>query len=201
MKFLSFLFVFLLVTGLYSFLKNQNEIAPCYINFNKASKLSMTSPERLPSTSEKVRQLQTEKGETEITRVDGYRILYNNKNKVAFINLKVELSDLKAYSEDTTNILENLRYLNTHSANMEMSDLIKLTYNGYTIYGLSRNTLDAGSNLGSFVMFPGNNITVYFDFSNLKPAFRNYESLDDYKSQRNSFFGAYTSHLNTCLNK
>lgn len=197
MKLLSSLLTVLFVTGLYSFSTNQNKIARCYINFNKASKLSMASPERLPETSKKVRQVRTEKGEVEISRIDGYHIIYSNKNKFPFINLKVELSDPKSYVSDTSGILENLKYLNSHSTNRETNDLIKLSYNGYTIYGLSRNTIQADSTLGNFVMFPGNDIIVYFEFNNLK----NFESIGDYKSQRNAFLGAYTNHLKNCSGK
>ncbi len=196
-----FISTLLVITALYSFSPKQNEISNCYINFNKASKLSMASPERLPATAEKERQLQTENGEVEVSRLDGYRVLYNNKYKVPFINVKVELSDSESYGKDTAYILENLKYLNSQGKNMETSDLIQLSYNGYIIYGLSRNTIEEGSTLGSFVMFPGNEVTVYFDFNNLKPEVRNIESLDDYKSQRNAFFGGYTSHLKNCSDK
>jgi hypothetical protein len=145
--------------------------------------------------------VQTEEGEADISRMDGYQVLYNNKKNIPFINLKVELSDPKAYGTDTVKILENLKFLYSHSTNTETSDLIELNFNGYRIYGISRLTIEEDSTLGSFVMFPGHDITLYFKFNNSKPEFRNFESLDDYKSQRNSFLGAYTSHLKSCLDK
>jgi hypothetical protein len=190
------------VAGIHSFSVGQNnKIADCYINFNKASKLFMASPERLPDTGEKGRKLQTGNGEVDVTVIDGYRVLYNNKKKAPFVNLKVELSAPDSYGMDTTKILENLKYLNSQSQGMETSELIKLDYNGYTFYGLSRNTIEKGSTLGIFVMFPGNNITVYFYFNNLKPEVRNFKNLEDYKGQRNEFLGAYTNHLNKCVDK
>jgi hypothetical protein len=192
----------LLMTGISSFSVGQNNtIANCYINFNKASKLSMASPERLPDAAKNGRKLQTETGEVNVTTIDGYSIDYNNRKKAPFVNLKVELSDPNSYGADTTNILQNLKYLNSKSQDMETNELIKLDYNGYTFYGLSRNTIEKGSTLGVFVMFPGNNIIVYFYFNNLKPELRNFKSVDDYKSQRNDFFGAYTNHLNSCVSK
>jgi hypothetical protein len=202
MKLLSFLMTILLITGIYSFSVGQNNIiGNCYINFNKASKLSMASPERLPDVAKQGRKLQTEAGEVNVTTIDGYSIDYNNRKKAPFVNLKVELSDPDSYGADTTHILQNLKYLNSKSQDMETSELIKLDYNGYTFYGLSRNTIEKGSTLGVFVMFPGNNIIVYFYFNNLKPEIRNFKSVDDYKSQRNDFFGAYTNHLNSCVSK
>ena len=81
---------------------------------------------------------------------------------------------------------------------METKDLIELNFNGYKIFGLSRGTIEKGSTLGSFIMFPGNGVTVYFDFNNLKPDFRNFESVEDYKKQRDKFIEEYTRHLTTC---
>lgn len=83
----------------------------------------------------------------------------------------------------------------------ETKDLVTLKYNNYVIYGISRNSIDRGSTLGTFVMFPGNNIIVYFYFQNLKPEYRNFKDLEDYKGQRNGFLGNYTYNLNTCTSK
>lgn len=188
----------LLAFGLLSF---SSIIGNCFISFNKAINLEMASPDRLPETSEKVRQVKTDKGDVNVSRIDGYRILYNNKKQVPFVNLKVELSEHASYAADTVNIIDNLKYLNSHSADMETKDLLVFDYNGYKIYGLSRKTIEKGSTLGTFAMFPGNDITVYFYFNNLKPEFRNFENIDEYKNQRNSFMLGYTSHLKKCLSK
>ena len=84
---------------------------------------------------------------------------------------------------------------------METPNLLELTYNGYKIYGLSRNTVERDTTLGTFVMFPGNNITVYLYFNNIQPKLRNFETLDDYRGQRNRFLGEYTSYLNNCFTR
>ena len=94
-----------------------------------------------------------------------------------------------------------MKYLNSNSAGMETKDLIELNFNGYKIYGLSRGTIEKGSTLGRFIMFPGNGITVYFYFNNLTPEYRNFESIDDYKKQRDKFIDEYTKYLTTCKDK
>jgi len=127
--------------------------------------------------------------------------MYNNSKKVPFVNLKVELSEPKSYQPDQQKLLNNLRYLNANSAGMETKELIELHFNGYTIWGLSRGTIEEGSTLGIFEMFPGNGVTVYFYFNNLKPDVRNFESLEDYKKQRDRFMDDYTKHLTTCSGK
>ena len=197
---LNILSTFFVATFLLSFV-TKNEIGQCYISFDTAANLIVTDPDRLPETSEKVRTVKTDNGEIEVNRIDGYRVLYNNENKVPFVNLKIELSEEKSYEKDKQNLLENLKYLNSNSQNMETKDLIELEFNGYKIYGFSRTTIEKGSILGTFVMFPGNGVTVYFYFNNMKQEFRNFESVDDYKKQRDRFIIEYTNHLKTCKDK
>lgn len=181
--------------------KSKYEIGKCFISFTTATNLVAAPPDRLPETSEKVRMVPTESGEVAVTRMDGYRVLYNNEKNVPFVNLKVELSEPKSYEADQAKLLDNLKYLHARSPGTETKQLIELTFNGYKITGLSRGTIESGSNLGTFVMFPGNGVTVYFYFNNLKPAYRNFESLEDYKRQRDRFLEEYTKHLLGCMDK
>jgi hypothetical protein len=191
----------ILLTGILLSFTTKNEIGQCYISFKTATNLTVADPDRLPETSEKVRTVKTDDGEVEVTRIDGYRVLYNNEKKVPFVNLKVELSEKKSYDKDKKNLIDNLKYLNSHSTGMETKNLIELEFNGYKVYGLSRGTIESGSTLGTFIMFPGNGVTVYFYFNNLKPEYRNFESVDDYKKQRDRFIDEYTKHLTKCKDK
>jgi hypothetical protein len=197
---LTLLWTVLLATFLFGFI-SKNDIGPCYISFRTATGLTVTNPDRMPETSEKVRTVKTEHGEVEVTRMDGYRILYNNEKQVPFVNLKVELSKENEYDKDQQNLIDNLKYLNAHSQNMETKDLVELNFNGYKLYGFSRSTIETGSILGTFVMFPGNGVTVYFYFNNMKPEYRNFQNVDDYKKQRDRFMDEYTKHLQTCKDK
>ncbi|WP_426091649.1 hypothetical protein [Flavobacterium sp. DSR3-2] len=195
------LFSTIILTTLLLSFTNKNEIGKCYLSFKTSTNLTVADPDRLPETSEKVRTLKTDNGEVEVTRIDGYRVLYNNNKKAPFVNLKIELSESKSYDKDQKNLIDNLKYLNSHSQNMETNDLIELEFNGYKVYGFSRNTIETGSTLGTFVMFPGNGVTVYFYFNNMKPEYRNFESVDDYKKQCDRFMDEYTKHLTTCKEK
>lgn len=189
----------LLTTLLLSFI-SKNEIRQCYTSFRTATNLTAAEPDRLPENAEQTRLVKTDSGDVEVTRIDGYRILYYNDNNAPFVNLKVELSEKDAYDKDQKNIIDNLKYLNSHST-METKNLIELEFNGYKIYGLSRGSIEIGSTLGTFVMFPGNGVTVYFYFNNMKPEYRNFESVDDYKKQRDKFIEEYTKHVITCKDK
>ena len=175
----------------------KQEIDACFLSFT-GNNLTAGQPDRLPATSEKTRTLKTEKGSVEVTRVDGYRILYNNDKNAPFVNLKVELSDQGAYESDQKGLIDNLRYLNAQSSGMETKELIELSFNGYKITGLSRGSIESGSTPGSFVLFPGKGVTVYFYFNNLRPGYRHFGSLEDYKKLRNQFMEEYTRHLASC---
>src|ERR1700761_5445453 len=93
----------LLTTLLFSF-TSKNEIGQCYISFKTATGLITANPDRLPETSEKLRLVKTDNGEVEVSRIDGYRVLYNNKKNAPFVNLKVELSENKSYDKDQKNL-------------------------------------------------------------------------------------------------
>ena len=181
--------------------KNKYEIGECYITFNTATNFTAAEPDKLPGTSERIRTVMTEKGEVDVSRIAGYRVLYNNQKNVPFVNLKVELSEKKSYEKDKKNLIEHLKYLNSNSTGMETKELIELEFNGYKAFGLSRGTIESGSTLGTFVMFPGKGVTVYFYFNNLKPEYRNFESVDDYKKQRDRFIEEYTNYLTSCKEK
>ena len=179
---------------------SDNTIGKCYISFAGTKELVAAAPQELPVTADKTRDFPIDGGMTGITILDGYRILYNNDKKAPFVNMKVELSDPSRYGQDTTNVLANLKYLMRTDSGIEKS-LVTLQYNNYVIYGIRRNTIDKGMILGSFVMFPGNNIIVYFDFQNLNPPYRQFNSLQEFKGQSNGFIGDYTYYLNTCTGK
>lgn len=123
----------------------------------------------------------------------------NNSKNAPFVNLKVELSESNAYAADTTGLINNLKYLISASQGMESKDVIQLTFNGHRVYGLSRTALE-GSTLGLFLLFPGDDTTVYFYFNNLSSDVRNFETIEDYRSQRDKFLDEYTKHLKSCRN-
>lgn len=181
--------------------KNRDKIDKCFISFTNATNLTAAKPDKLPETSGKTRMVATENGEVEVTQVAGYRVLYNNEKKLPFVNLKVELSAQGSYETDQKRLLDNLKYLNSHASGMETKELIELDFNGYKIWGLSRGAIETGNTLGTFVMFPGNGVTVYFYFNNLKPGLRSFDNVADYKIQRDRFIEEYTKHLTNCSNK
>jgi hypothetical protein len=174
------------------------KIDSCYITFKGTKNLTAKTPDQLPESAAKPRELKTKDGIKSVSRNAGYRVLYLNNNNVPFVNLKVEQSSEGFYAEDQKNLIENLRYLIKNTSGMKSKDVIELEFNGHKVYGVSRNTIEKGNTLGTFIMFPGNDAIVYFYFNNMKPEFRNFKSLKDYEKQRNKFMDEYTKHINIC---
>lgn len=173
------------------------DINQCFINLEKAGNLRSDKTDKLPDDATKSRIVPTLNGDVSITTINGYRVLYNNVKKVPFVNLKVERSLKGHYEQDKKRLLENIDYFSRN----EGVTSEKLNYNGYTIYGVSRTSIEEGSNLGTYVMFPGNDIVVYFYFNNLKKGYRHFETIQEYASSKNNFIGEYTNHLKNCLGK
>jgi hypothetical protein len=199
MKVFKLLAVGFLLIGLTSLINVQiKPIDNCYISFKGTKKLTAKAPDKLPESAAKPRKVKTKDGIKSVSRIAGYRVLYLNDKNVPFVNLKIEQSSEGLYKEDKKNLIENLRYLIMNSSGMKSKDIIELEFNGQKIYGLSRNSIEKGSTLGTFIMFPENDIVVYFYFNNLKPEYRNFKSLKDYEKQRDKFMEEYTRHINTC---
>ena len=170
----------------------------CFISFQGVKNLNTKTPDQLPESAAKPREVKTEDGVKSVSRNAGYRVLYLNKKKVPFVNLKIEQSSEGSYKTDKENLIENLRYLIKNSSGMKSKEVIELEFNGHKIYGLSRNSIEKESTLSTFIMFPGNDAVVYFYFNNLKPEYRNFKSLKDYEKQRDDFIDLYTKHINNC---
>lgn len=176
----------------------QQTIPDCFLSLKKTDNLNLNATDRLPAASPAKLNIPTTSGYKTIKQTDGYRLLYRNNKGADFVDLKVELSDPARYASDTTALIEYIQYLQKEEKSLEGSAPLKITYNGYTLHGISRSSLNNVNTLGTFVMFPGNNVTVHFYFNNLPPDKRHYKTVEEYKSLRNDFFGRYTSHIKQC---
>lgn len=164
-----------------------------------ADSLTRQEPDHLPANAEKFRTLKTDSGDVEISRIDGYRVLYLNDKNAPFVNMKVELSANGSYESDQRKLIANLSYLSSHS--IQMGPVLTMNVNGYDITGISRTSIEKGSTLGTFVCFPGSGVTVYFYFNNMKPEYRNFRNLEEYQTQRDIFLKKYTAFLKSCIGR
>lgn len=188
-----------ILTFSFSSIAVDKTIDPCFVSFEDATHLNAAAPNKLPKDQAKARKLQTAEGVVKVSRIDGYRVVYKNENKELFVTLIVELSSPKKHEADKTNLLANLYYLNLITEDMETEELIELEFNDYTLYGIGSSTIEEGETLGIFVMFPGNDVIVYFYFQNIDEDDRHFQTLDEFKTERDLFLDEYTLHLSECL--
>lgn len=189
------LFLFVLLYALCAFNVFEGTDS-CYITFHTSGGLTAAQPDRLPESAvaDKYRILNIGDDTVHVSTLDGYRILYNNVHGAPFINMKVELSDEASYEQDKKHLHRMLQRL----ADTENIEVEKHKVNGFTIFGVSDQTFQHGSNLATYIMFPKKNIVVYFYFNNLREAYSNVKNLEDFRQQRDFFFEEYTAHLTKC---
>ena len=173
----------------------KSKIEPFFITFNTTEKLKPSEPDVIQKDAEKFKIVETDLGGVKVTRLEGYKITYNTEQKLAAVNLKVELSDKKSYEKDQMNLINNLRFMNSNLKEVEEKDIIELEYNGYKVFGYSSASVGKIGALGSFVMFPGDGVVVYFDFYNISPESALFKTVDQYKKQRTAFLEEYTKFV------
>lgn len=155
--------------------------------------LKVTKFERLPKGEIYSRGVQTAAGEKEITRIDSYRILVAYPKTDAFANIRPEKSRPDAYRQDKQNAIEELKHLISTGKEMESSEPIKATYNGFESYGLNRRTLEIGSTVGVYVLFNDTDQTITtIYFFNAKPKKRKFQTIEEWKILKENFLNAYT---------
>jgi len=195
---------FLLLLGIVFFgftADYSRKINKCFISFNPDAGLVAATPDKLPKTAQPFRSVPTDDGDKFISRNAGYRILYNNDKGAPFVNLKVERCDNFSFNKDKQNLLSHFNFLISNGVNMASAQITESDYSGFKVYGFSRNSIESGSTLGTYVLFAEPNMMVYFYFNNLQKEYRNFESVEDYQIQRDDFIEGYTNHLKACLEK
>lgn len=175
-------------------------IDSCFVQFRKSSGLTVDQPSRMLATADKTRSLRTADGFSEISILDGYRILYSNPFKKVFVNMKVELASRANYLSDSTVIVQHLQYLQSSSEGME-PELLQPEYNGFKAYGISRDTLDESRILSVFTVFPGEGIIIYLYFNNTEPSERTFSSMEAFRMERDLFLQEFTAYLRECVKR
>jgi len=173
----------------------KSKIEPFFIEFKSTEKLNPSEPDVIQKDADKFKIVETDLGAVKVSRLEGYKISYITDQRIAAVNLKVELSDKKSYDKDQMNLINNFRFINSNLTDVEAKDLIELEYNGYKIYGYSKSNVGKVGALGTFVMFPGEGVVVYFDFYNISPESALFKSVDQYKKQRTAFLEEYTKFI------
>jgi len=145
--------------------------------------------------------LGTDKQRVSVT--DGYRVMFAYRDLLYyFANVKIEQSSADSYDKDKEILISQLKYYTTvkEATKMIFSDKVQL--NGFEHYGLDRDKIDLGGQVGAHVLFLDSKhlvVTVYF-LNQSKAVFgnnRRFESIQEYHELKDNFLNAYSA----CLKK
>lgn len=114
-----------------------------------------------------------------------------------YANVKVEILPEKNYAETRQSLIDNFDYmLNSGDGNTRNYGL-KPTLNGLDVRGLDRDKLEGGV-LGVYLLLDDISrmvTTIYF--LNQEPKDRSFQTLEEYRVQRDRFLAAYL----TCVGR
>lgn len=139
------------------------------------------------------RTVQTLKGPRQIPMIEGRRVMFAYPDNNFYANVKVEILPEKNYAETRQFLIDNFDYtLASGDENMRNHEL-KPMLKGLYVMGLDRDKLEGGV-LGLYLLLddPSRMVTTIF-FLNQEPKGRSFQSLEEYRSQRDRFLRTYAS--------
>jgi hypothetical protein len=134
----------------------------------------------------------TSTGEKQISLADGYRVMVAYPKTDFFANIKAEKSDPAKYEVDKQIALEGLKYAAITTKDMESSEPVKLSYDGFEGYTINRKSI-VGNTLGITVLFSDSNyqiLTIYFLNQTAKK--RRFQTIEEWRTLRDNFLKRYT---------
>ena len=154
-------------------------------------------------SKESFREVTMGNDKQKVSVVDGYRVMFAYPDlPYYFANVKIEQSSPESYEKDKEIVVNELKYYATTTQTTRMIFSDKVTLNGFEHYGLDRDKIDVGGQVGIHVLFYDPKqlvITIYF-LNQSKAVFANkrrFESIKDYQELRDDFLNSYSE----CLKK
>jgi hypothetical protein len=210
MKFISLSFCFLLTFSSIAFSQTKATTDPLkpYTKCTVPGDLEIKEVSRYPKSADKFRKVKTANGAEKVSVADGYRVMFAYKGLFYYYaNVKIEQSVPADYLQDKETIISSLKYFATAKEATGMTFSEKSSLNGFEHYGLDRDRIDVGGQVGNHVLFYDPNqlvITIYFlnqdDKNNLARAIvgggeRKFHNIDEYRSLRDDFLSKYSECL------
>ena len=154
-------------------------------------KLVASAPTKLPDTF-KTRALQLEKGQAQVSVVEGYRLTIAEEGKEIFANVKIEQSEAERFEADRDAVVANLRYILSTSKGMESTEPLAVNFNGFEGPMIHRAAL-AGSTLALIALFQEKErliLTIYLE--NAPPEKRSFQTKEEWSVMRDRLLIALT---------
>ena len=187
---------------------NTDPLAP-YTTCGVGGGLEIKLVTRRPKSTEKNREVKTAKGEEKVSVVDGYRVMFGYKGvRYYFANIKIEQSDSQSYAQDKEAVINQLIHYSSTKQATKILYTEKVLLNGFEHYGIDRDVIDVGGQVGIHVIFHDSAhliITIYFLNQEKESIFlikkRRYNNIEEYQVIKDDFLNRYTECLKGIANQ
>lgn len=149
------------------------------------------------------REVITDKGKEKVSVIDGYRVMFAFPDLTYyFANVKIEQSAADSYEQDKQILINQLKHFTTTKDTTAIVFTDKILLNGFDHYGIDRDKVDVGGQMGTHVLFDDQNhlvVTIYF-LNQSKAVFgnnRRFETIKQYRDLRDDFLNSYSQCLRT----
>jgi hypothetical protein len=170
--------------------------------------LEIKEVSRYPKSADKFRNVKTSNGAEKVSVADGYRVMFAYKDLFYYYaNVKIEQSVPADYLRDKETVISSLKYFATAREATGMTFSEKSSLNGFEHYGIDRDRIDVGGQVGNHVLFYDPHqliVTIYFlnqdDKNSLARAIvgggeRKFHNMDEYRTLRDDFLSKYSECL------
>jgi len=147
------------------------------------------------------REITADKGKQKVSVVAGYRVMFAYPDlPYYFANVKIEQSAPDSYAADKEILVNQLKYYSTIKEAHPMIFEDKKMLNDFEHYGIDRDKIDVGAQVGVHVLFydPANLVVTIYFLNQSKAAFfnnRRYEDIKGYREIRDEFLNSYSECL------
>lgn len=155
------------------------------------------------TSKEPFREVEIANNKLKVSVLDGYRVMFAYPDlPYYYANVKIEQSAPDSYEKDKEILINQLKYLAATTTTTKMIFSDKVALNGFDHYGVDRDKIDVGGQVGIHVLFyDPKHLVITFYFLNQSTAVfannRRFESIKEYQELRNNFLNSYTE----CLKK
>ena len=147
------------------------------------------------------REIEADKGKQKVSVVAGYRVMFAYPDlPYYFANVKIEQSDPDSYAADKEILVNQLKYYSTIKEAHPMLFEDKKMLNDFEHYGIDRDKIDVGAQVGVHILFydPAHLVVTIYFLNQSKAAFfnnRRYEDIKGYREIRDEFLNSYSECL------
>jgi hypothetical protein len=153
------------------------------------------------NATDNYREVSTDKGKQRVSVVAGYRVMFAYPDLTYyFANVKIEQSDPASYAADKEILVNQLKYYSSIKEAHPMIFEDKKMLNDFEHYGMDRDKIDVGDQVGIHILFydPAQLVVTIYFLNQSKAAFfnnRRYEDIKQYRELRDDFLNFYSECL------